>query len=62
MGYVILVMGVPVVWGSKLQMEIVVSTMMAKYIALSQAMREILSFLTLLREMVKAVGLEEQRR
>ena len=60
-GYVLLVGGIPVIWASKLQTEIAVSTMMAEYIALSQAMREILPFRTLLTEVNKIIGLSDQK-
>jgi len=51
-GYVINLNGCPVVWSSKLQDSIALSTMMAEYYALSTAMREVVP----LRELVKTVA------
>jgi hypothetical protein len=42
MGYVITYAGCPMHWSSKMQTEIALSTTEAEYIALSQAMREVL--------------------
>jgi hypothetical protein len=41
-GYILLVANCPVIWVSKLQTEIALSTLEAKYIALSQAMRNMI--------------------
>ena len=41
-GYVIMYAGCPILWCSKLQMEIALSTAEAKYIALSQAMHQVI--------------------
>jgi len=49
-GHVITVGGTPVLWSSKLQSEIALSTMMAEYIALSQAMRDLLPMRNLVQE------------
>eukprot|EP00978_Attheya_sp_CCMP212_P036771 scaffold169289_cov53-Attheya_sp.AAC.4 len=43
--------GCPVLWVSKIQTEIALSTVEAKYIALSQTMREVLPFMNLLKEL-----------
>ena len=43
----------PVLWCSKLQTEIALSTTEAEYIALSQSMREVIPFMTLLQEINK---------
>ncbi|MCA1807772.1 MAG: Ty1/Copia family ribonuclease HI, partial [Actinobacteria bacterium] len=51
-GYVIKLNGCPVIWASKLQESIALSTMMAEYYALSTAMREVVP----LRELVKTVA------
>ena len=48
--YVIMFAGCPISWCSKLQTEIALSTTEAEYIALSQAMREVIPFMTLLEE------------
>jgi hypothetical protein len=50
-GYVILFANCPVIWTSKLQTEITLSTMEAEYIALSQAMRDLIPMRTLLSEL-----------
>lgn len=52
-GYVIFFMGCPLVWKSKLQTEISLSTTEAEYIALSQAMREVIPLMGILRELEK---------
>ena len=51
-GYVICIAGCPVIWSSKLQEPIALSTMMAEYYALSTAMREVLP----LNDLIKAVS------
>ena len=50
-GYVIYYCGCPVLWCSKLQTEIALSTAEAEYIALSQATRDIIPFVNLLKEL-----------
>jgi hypothetical protein len=50
MGYVITYAGCPMHWSSKMQTEIALSTTEAEYIALSQAMREVLPFIWLMKE------------
>ena len=49
-GYVISYAGCPLIWCSKLQTEIALSTAEAEYIALSQSMREVLPLMEFLRE------------
>jgi len=49
-GFVICYAGIPIYWKSKLQSEITLSTCEAEYIALSMAMRELLPFITLVKE------------
>jgi hypothetical protein len=51
-GYVICIAGCPVIWSSKLQESIALSTMMAEYYALSTAMREVIP----LNELIKVLG------
>ncbi len=51
-GYVLEFAGCPLVWVSKLQTEVALSTMEAEYIALSQAMRDLLP----MRELVKEIA------
>jgi hypothetical protein len=50
-GFVICYIGCPMFWQSKLQTEIAFSTAGTEYIALLQALREILSMTNLMREM-----------
>jgi hypothetical protein len=49
-GYVICFANCPVLWASKLQSEIALSTTEAEYIALSQAMRELIPMQSILKE------------
>ena len=49
-GYVIYYAGCPVLWASKLQTEIALSTAEAEYIALSSAMRDVIPLMQLLTE------------
>ena len=49
-GFLISFMGCPLHWMSKLQTQIALSTMEAEYIALSQAMREVIGFRAILKE------------
>ena len=55
-GYVILVAGCPVLWKSKLQTEIAMSTMEAEYVALSQACKDLFPLLDMVKELGHAVG------
>ena len=55
-GYVIFYFGCPVIWISKLQTEICLSTVEAEYVALSQAMRDVLPFLDQTEEMENIYG------
>ena len=57
-GYVIVFANCPVLWVSKLQMEIALSTMEAEYIALSQAMHDIIPMQTFLAEIAKPTKLK----
>jgi hypothetical protein len=52
-GYVIFYFNCPVIWVSKLQSEISLSTVEAEYIALSQSMRDLIPFLDYIKEMDK---------
>jgi len=49
-GYIITLGGAPLLWGSRLQTETALSTMMAEYIALSNSMRELLPVMRLVDE------------
>lgn len=59
-GYVILAFGCPVLWKSKLQTEIALSTMEAEYVALSTACKDLIPILALVRELCRAVGLPDE--
>jgi hypothetical protein len=48
-GYVLLYAGCPIIWASKLQTEIALSSTEAEYIALSTAMREVMPLLNLMK-------------
>jgi len=50
MGWVISYGGCPLLWASKMQTEIALSTTEAEYIALSQSMREVLPLMELMKE------------
>jgi hypothetical protein len=50
-GYLIMFMGCPLQWVSKLQTQIALSTMAAEYIALSQSMRDLSGIREIIREM-----------
>ncbi len=50
-GYVICYAGCPIGWCSKLQTEIALSTAEAEYIALSQALREVIPLMMLIEEL-----------
>ena len=59
-GYIFLLAGCPLLWSSKLQTETAMSTMMSEYIALSQAMRDLLPLKNLVKSVAKAVsGMKE---
>mmetsp|Transcript_28700 Transcript_28700/g.41073 ORF Transcript_28700/g.41073 Transcript_28700/m.41073 type:complete len:760 (+) Transcript_28700:1583-3862(+) len=50
MGFVLMFAGCPLIWSSKLQTEIALSSTEAEYISLSAAMREVLPLLSLMKE------------
>ena len=50
-GYVIMVAGCPVIWASKLQSLIALSTLESEYISLSTALRDMIPLKTLLKEL-----------
>ena len=54
-GYVVCYADCPVIWSSKLQTEIALSTTEAEYIALSQSLRDVLPLMGLLRELQQAI-------
>jgi len=57
-GYVFTLGGCPLTWSSKLQGLVACSTLEAEYIALSQAMRELLPMQELLQEIGDKLGLD----
>lgn len=61
-GYVLIFGGCPLLWVSKLQTEIALSTAEAEYIALSQSMRDLLPLKGLISEVLTSYGvsLEEE--
>ena len=59
-GYAICVADCPIVWTSKLQPDIALSTMMAEYTALSMAMKEVLPIRNLLLELSKSMCLDQK--
>ena len=50
-GYVVFYANCPIIWASKLQTEIALSTTESEYIALSQSLRDVIPLLNLLREL-----------
>jgi hypothetical protein len=58
-GYVICLNSCPIIWSSKLQESIALSTMMAEYYALSTAMREVLPLRNLVLTVAGGCGLNE---
>ena len=59
-GYIISLNNCPLVWSSKLQDSIALSTMMAEYYALSTAMRDVLPLRNLIMTVAKAMGIPEE--
>jgi hypothetical protein len=59
-GYVLCLSGCPVLWISKLQSDIALSTMEAEYNALSMAMKDLLPLKRLVELVASAVGLPSQ--
>jgi hypothetical protein len=57
-GYIITLGDTPVLWASKLQTEISLSTAEAEYIALSTAMRSLLPLRRLIKELADSVGVK----
>lgn len=58
-GFVICLNGCPIIWSSKLQESIALSTMMAEYYALSSAMREVLPLRNLVQTVALGCGIDE---
>ena len=57
-GYVMTLGKCPLIWSSKLQTEIALSTLEAEYIAMSQSMRELIPLRRLLEELGKTLELD----
>ena len=53
--YLIMFMGCPLLWVSKLQTQIALSTMESEYITLSQAMRDVICIRKVLKEIYQHV-------
>ena len=58
-GYLIKFSGCPLLWVSKLQTEVALSTLHSEYVALSQSLRDLLPTKALLKESIAKVGLPE---
>jgi hypothetical protein len=58
-GYIVTYAGAPVVWASKLQTEIALSSTESEYVALSQSLREVLPLMRLVKEL-KEAGLQKK--
>ena len=56
-GYTLTLFGCPIIWASKLQTEITLSSTAAEYVAFSMAMRELLPMRALLQEISSKMGL-----
>ena len=54
-GYVITYRGAPLMWASKMQTQVALSTMEAEYIALSQSMRDLIPIREVLKEVMTIV-------
>jgi hypothetical protein len=59
--YVINVFGCPVLWCSKLQTEIALSTVEAEYVALSQSCKDLFSIMDLVGELSEALNLSPDK-
>ena len=60
-GYVIMFAGCPILWCSKLQTEITLSTTEAEYEALSQAMREVIPLMEFMKELGKVLKINTSK-
>jgi hypothetical protein len=59
-GYVIYLANCPALWKSKLQMEIALSTMEAKYVALSSSCRDLFPSINITKELSSTFDLQLQ--
>jgi hypothetical protein len=53
-GYLIMHNNCPIIWASRLQTEITMSSMESEYISLSQSLREVLPLMELAKELAEA--------
>jgi hypothetical protein len=58
-GFVICLNNSPIIWTSKLQESIAMSTMMAEYYALSTAMREVIPMIELIKQVAHGLGIND---
>ena len=57
-GYIIMYANCPIVWISRLQMEVALSTTKVENIALSQSMQDLIPFMTLVEEVSNILRIE----
>ena len=57
-GYVIIYANFPIIWVIRIQIEIALITMEAEYISLSQTMRDVLPFVSLIKEIQFLLNLQ----
>jgi hypothetical protein len=50
-GWIILYANCPIIWASKLQTQVALSTIKAEYISISQSLRDVLPIMFLIQEM-----------
>ena len=60
-GYVVKYASCPIIWCSKLQTEITLSTTESEYVALSQSLRDVIPLLGLLNELREIIPSEQQK-
>ena len=60
-GYTIYFKGCPILWVSKMQTEITLSTTEAEYVALSQSMRDVIPFMNIMDEINDIYGIVESK-
>ena len=60
-GYVILIANCPLLWVSKLQSEIALSTQESEYVALSSSLRDVVAIKALITVVVDAIGLDKSK-
>ena len=55
-------MGRPIIWVSKLQSGIALSTTEAEYIVLSQAMQDVIPLMTIIEELSKVLQIKKKNK